>query len=250
VARISTADYETVTVACDHCGENAVFNRREDFSHIGPYAGENVVCPNCRREFRMMSDTINPPYELFVFSAREFFRGKRYMQAITSMAQAWELFFSAFAAGHYIYRPFFTTPSAERNLDKLNTLQAQLDGELRRFTFWPLRNLVINTFVQAIGPQTMDEAATAIGLMGSNGMGNDPKPIALSSVADPEIRSALEELLALTIGDLRNNVTHHRAYRPLRSEVERCLEDEVKVLYRAQRRLGVRAFGEFSAGIW
>jgi hypothetical protein len=154
VARISSADYETVTVACDYCSEELILNRREDFAHIGPYAGENVQCPNCGREFRMISDTINPPYELFVFSARELFRGKRYMQAVTTMAQAWELFFSASAGAHYLYRPFFMVLSGERDLDKLNTLQARMDHELRHFTFWPLRNLVINTFVQAVNPRS------------------------------------------------------------------------------------------------
>lgn len=166
------------------------------------------------------------------------------------MAQAWELFFAAFARARYIYRPFFITPGAERDLDKLNSLLALMLSELCRFTFRPLRNLTINTVAQAINPQTLDEATIAIGLISPKRMGSDPKPAVLTSVADPEIQRILEGLLALTIGELRNNVTHHRGYRPVRAEVECCLEDEVNLLYRAQLRLGVREFGEFSAGIW
>jgi hypothetical protein len=114
MARISKADYETVVVPCDHCGKECVFNRWEDFTNIGPYAGKDVACPHCSREFRMIGDTINPPYELFIFAAKEYFRGKRYMIAAASMGQAWELFFYTFAGAWYLYRPLSFLSGATR----------------------------------------------------------------------------------------------------------------------------------------
>ena len=249
MARISKADYETVAVTCDHCGAECVFNRRENFTNIGPYAGENVACPHCHRDFRMIGDTINPPYELFISAAREYFRGKRYMLATANIGQAWELFFFTFAGGKYLYRPFFLSPMGKRDLDRLNALHCHLDQALRKFTFNPLRNLLVNTVVQAVAPQTLDEAAQAIDKIASANLGADPSPSVISTVADPDIRQVLECLLALSIGNLRNRVLHHRAYRPLRAEVDHCLEDEVLLLYRARTILGVRSFEELRAGL-
>jgi hypothetical protein len=151
--------------------------------------------------------------------------------------------------GKYLYRPFFLSPRGQRDLDRLNSLQSQLDQALRKFTFNPLRNLLVNTVVQAVAPLTLDEAAIAINQIGSAKLGDDPSPAVLSTIADPDTKQVLEGLVALTIGNLRNAVLHRRAYRPLRAEVERCLEDEVSLLYRAQRILGVRSFEELDAGL-
>jgi hypothetical protein len=246
MARISKADYETVVVACDHCCEDCVFNRR-DLPNIGPYGGEDVICPRCHSEFRMTGDTTNLPYELFIVAAREHFRGKHYMLAVGSLAQAWELFFSTFAGARYLYRPFFLSPRGQRDLDSLNSLQTHLDRALGRFTFYRLRNLVVNTVAQAVAPQTLDEATIAIAQIAS--MGNKPSPAAISSVCDRDVKQVLEGLGALSIGTLRNEVLHRRAYRPLRAEVERCLEDELRLLYQAQRALGVRSFEELYSGL-
>ena len=134
IVRISKADYETIEATCEHCGEACTFNRREDFSHVGPYAGENVNCTHCGREFRIVGDTINAPHELFIFAAKEHFREKRYMLAVTTMAQAWELFFSMFAEATFLYRPFFSSSKGTRELAKLRALQAAMRQVLRRST--------------------------------------------------------------------------------------------------------------------
>jgi len=130
-----------------------------------------------------------------------------------------------------------------------NALQGRMDHELRRFTVWPLRNLLINTVVEPVAPQTLDDAAIAINLVGTKKMGRDPSPSVVSSLPDLEVRTILEGRLALTICELRNEVTHHRAYRPARAEVERCLEYEVGVLYRAQRYVKVLSFSELGSGV-
>jgi hypothetical protein len=101
--------------------------------------------------------------------------------------------------------------------------------------------------LRAINPHTLGEAGVAITWIGLSKLGDDPKPAALSSVTDPKMRGTLNDLLDLTIGQLRNSVSHHRAYRPLKAEAERCLEAEVNLLYRARHVLRVREFGELSA---
>jgi hypothetical protein len=248
MAWISKADYETVEVTCEHCGSACIFNRREDFPHVGPYAGESVSCPNCRREFHILGDTINPPYDLFIFAAKEHFGGKRYMLAVAAMAQGWELFFGMFAKARFLYRPFFSSSKGVIELDKLNAIEGQLARALRKFTFYPMRNPLINVVVDDIAPRTLDEAADVIGRIGC-GMGNDPSEDDLRSVADPETREILQALFAVGVCRLRNDAFHHRASRPSRSEVQRCLEDEVLLLYRAKCALGVRSFDEMAAGM-
>jgi hypothetical protein len=59
----------------------------------------------------------------------------------------------------------------------------------------------------------------------------------------------LEGIRALSVSGLRNDVLHHRAYRPLRAQAEQCLREEAALLYRAKRTLAVGSFEEFQAGI-
>ncbi len=247
MAQISRSDYETLTVECEHCGTECVFNRREDFSDVGPFDGKNVVCPACNAGFRMVGDTINPPYEMFTFAAEERFQAKHYMQAVANMAQAWELFFATFAFAQYIYRPFFAVNRPGRDTQQLNALLLRLSAKIDSFTFFPLRNLLINTIAGGVSPGDLAEAAIAIDNI-SPGMGNDPPQAVRSSVANPTIRQLLEDLCGLTVGHLRNKVLHHSAYRPLRSEAERCVDNELEVMYRAKRVFRIGTFEEFQAG--
>ncbi len=246
MSRISKTDYETVTVECENCGAECIFNRREDFGHTGPYAGENVVCPFCGVEFRVVSDSINPPYEVFIFAAQESFDTKRYMQVIASMAQAWELFFATFAAAHYIYRPYFSLSEYDQDMKQLKELRDKLDMKIKKCTFYPLRNLLINTIAIGIAPTNISEATEAIVNISAE-MKHDPPQATIFQVADSNIRKLLEDLFGLRVGILRNDVLHHRAYRPLRSEAEQCLKKEKCVMYHAKHAFRVGTFDEFQA---
>jgi hypothetical protein len=248
MAWISKADYETVAVSCEHCGELCVFNRREDFADPGPYAGENVTCTHCQATFRMVGDTVNPAYELFMFAAREHFEAKRYMLAVGTMAQAWEVFFATFAAARYVYSPFFASGEDQGDLEKLNGCLRQLDEATKGFSFAKFRNLLTNTVAKGVAPQTLDRAEIAIQQIVTSRLGNDPPQDVVAAVGDPELRNLLNGLLALTVGPLRNRVLHQRAYRPLRHEVEQCLEDEAELLYRTKHLLKVGTLEDFAAG--
>lgn len=245
VGNIRDPDYETVTAECEHCGSVCVFNRLDDVGEPGPYAGRDVTCLECGRTFWIYGDIINPAYELLIGSARERFKTKRYMQCIALLAQAWEIFFSAYVFSNYLYRPYFASPTADRGPEPFNTLSSQLFGATRRHTFHPLRNVLVNTVVRGVHPSTLQESGAAIRRIADENFGRDPKEADVEAFPDADTRDLLGRLRGLAVGELRNDVVHQHARRPRRAEVERCLEEEVGLLYRAKHRLPVYTFEEW-----
>ena len=245
VGNIRDPDYETVSAECEHCGSLCVFNRLDDVGEPGPYDGRDVACPECGRTFWIYGDIINPAYELLVGSARERFGTKSYMQCVALLAQAWEVFFSAYAYSNYLYRPYFKRPRPERSNALVEDLGSQLYRATRRHTFHPLRNVLTNTVLEGAHPTSLRESEAAIKRISEENFGEDPKKADLEAHPDAATRELLEGLRGLTIGELRNAVVHQRAHRPRRAEVERCLEEEVCLLYRTKHRLPVYTFEEW-----
>jgi hypothetical protein len=171
------------------------------------------------------------------------------MLVTSALGQAWELFFTAFARANFVYRPFFAEPRASDTLTVFNALTTRLHKVIDNWTFFPLRNLVIRSVVEGIRPTSRAEAEAAMDQLEVGNFGENIVPNAISDVQPAETRELLQGLSELTIGHLRNRVVHKRAYRPLRLEAERCLEDEVRLLYRAEHSLGVGSFDEFAAGV-
>jgi hypothetical protein len=244
VAEIQDPNYETVTAQCDHCGAMCVFSRVDDLATVGPVSGERVACSSCGESFCITADTVNTPYQFLIDEARKHFKAKRYMPTIATLAQAWEMFFAEFAWGRYVYAPFFAADRYDRDVDELNSLSKQLTLITAKFTFAPMRNLLIHTVVRQIRPVTTAEAAIAIQQIKDQSFGNDPPSDFLDQVADEKIREVLGQVRDITVGELRNQVIHKHAYRPRRVQVEPCVTAEVKVLYRLKHRLGVMDFME------
>src|SRR5438046_2393168 len=94
---IEDHDYETITAVCDSCGSRCIYNRISDIGDPGPYAGRNITCLECETPFWIYDDIINPPYELYIFGAKQYLPSRRYMLCIANLAQAWEMFFATFA---------------------------------------------------------------------------------------------------------------------------------------------------------
>jgi hypothetical protein len=247
MADIRDPNYETVTATCDLCGANCVFSRIDDLREVMPIAGRRVVCPACHQEFWIKGDRINTAYQFLLDDAKEHFDAKRYMPAIASLGQAWEVFFATCALSTYVYRPFFKSQSHYRSADKLNALSRKLRAAITRFTWFPLRNLVINIAVRGIQPLDIQSAEEEIARITAEGFGNDVSAETISGARNQRRREAAEALFTLTVGNLRNHVVHMRAYRPRRHEVEPCLESELSVLYRVKHRLGVGDFLEHQA---
>lgn len=234
---ILDANYETVSARCDHCQRLCIFSRIDDFAETMPISGRRVRCFECAEEFWIKGDTINSPYAFLIDDAKDHFRVKRYMPAIASLAQAWEVFFAACAVSTYVYRPFFALSPMDRDVAKLNRLHGELYEAIRSFTWVPMRNLVLNILLAKSRPSTVTEAATHIARLHS--FRNQPSPKVLAAIGDVLERETLEGLAELTIGRLRNHVVHKQAYRPTRAEVEPCLTSEISVLYGIKHRLGV-----------
>jgi hypothetical protein len=199
---------------------------------------------SCSQQFWINCDVVNTPYEFLIEDAREHFKIKRYMPAIASLAQAWEVFFAHFAWGRYVYAPFFASERYRRDVNDLKDLSSRLTTLTDKFTFFPMRNLLIHTVARDIRPRTMPDALTAIDLIKTDRFGNDPPAALYARVADGKMRELLEQTHEVTVGELRNNVIHKHAYRPRRAEVEPCITNEIDVLRRLKREVGVLDFME------
>jgi hypothetical protein len=246
MANIREPNYETVTATCDVCGADCVLSRIDDLREIMPIAGRHVVCPACGQDFWIKGDRLNTAYQFLLDDATEHFQAKRYMPAIASLGQAWEVFFATCALSTYVYRPFFKSERSYRSASELNALTQTLHGAITRFTWFPLRNLVINIAVRNVRPASVEEAEKEIARISAEGFGNDVSVETIAAASERQ-REVAESLLTLTVGGLRNRVVHMRAYRPRRHEVEPCLEAELSVLYRVKHRLGIGDFLEHQA---
>jgi hypothetical protein len=247
MGEIESKDYETITARCDECGSLSILNRVDDIGDPGPYdSGSYVGCAECGRPFWISGDAIEPAYELLLFDAEEHMRAKHYIPCVTSLAQAWEMFFATFVYSNYLYRPFFRRARYPVGPERFDDLAEQLGNTIWDFTFNQLRNVLVNTVVEGVRPGTLDESELAIARIEDDNLGQRPAKARVDAFSDASVRAVLLQLQGLRIGALRNRVVHEDAYRPRRWEVEDC-SDEIRVLYRAKGRLAVRTFDEWKA---
>ena len=163
MGEIENKDYEIITARCDECDSLCTFNRIDDIGDPGPYySGRYVSCTECGRPFWIFGDATDPAYELLIFEAEQHMRAKHYMLCVTSLAQAWEMFFATFVYSNYLYRPFYHEASYPERLERFDGLAEQLGDAIRNVTFDALRNVLVNTVVEGVRPQTLDESEEAI----------------------------------------------------------------------------------------
>ena len=244
MAHIERTDYETITAVCDHCGFRCIFNRVADLGDPGRYSGRPVACLKCHKKFHIHGDTLNPAYDLFLTAASEHFHAKRYMLCVASLAQAWELFLSAFIYLNYLYHPYSANTWDAHERVRFTQLDEQLHGAIRKFAFDRLRNVLINTVLKRVHPQTLQPSEVAIPRITAEGFYNAPSDADIDSFPDAKIRDGLNGLKALRIGELRNDVVHHNAYRPQRAEVERCCGPEIVLLRDIETGLLINHFNK------
>ncbi len=245
MGEIESRDYETITARCDECGSLCTFNRVDDIGDPGPYySGRYVACTECGRPFWVFGDATDPAYELLIFAAEQHMRTKHYMLCVTSLAQAWEVFFATFVYSYYLYRPFYRDVRYHERLERFEGLAEQLGDAIRKFTFDALRNVLVNTVVEGVRPRTLAESEVAIARIEVDNFARRPAQASVYAFPDPSVRAVLLQLQGLRIGELRDRVLHEDTYRPRRGEVEDCGE-EIRVLYRAKGRLAVRTFDEW-----
>ena len=239
MAHIESADYETFNVRCDHCSVNTLVNRVTD---LKPLALPDFFmdCPACNKSFWVTGGVINSPYELFIFDSDRHFEDKRYMLSVASLALAWELFFVTFAQTVYLDRPFFRSSCENQDLEEAR-LATLFEKAISKFTFNPLRNLMINTIVRQVEPNDLQDAGAAIARLAKEGFGNEVSPSLILDLQDNEVRNLLLGLQGLGVGDLRNRALHRRAYRPNKEEAKACRR-EIDLLYQLDRKFDVNEF--------
>jgi hypothetical protein len=147
----------------------------------------------------------------------------------------------------YVYRPFFAAPPHDQDVDDLNRLHRDVRCATAKFTFFPMRNVVMNMLIEDPWPSTLEEASQAIVQIAALG-GGEPASATIADVPDARTRELLDGLIGLSVGRLRNDVVHKHAYRPKRSQVEPCLTAEISLLYRVKHHLAVGDFLEHQAG--
>jgi hypothetical protein len=245
MGEIKSKDYETITAECDECGSLCTLSRVGDIGDPGPYSsGFYVSCTECGRPFWVYGDAMEPAYELLVFDAEEHMRAKHYILCVTSLAQAWEMFFATFIYSNYLYRPFHHDVRHPERRERFEGLSEQLGDAIWNFTFDRLRNVLINTVVEGVRPRTLGESEHAIAKIRNDKYDQRPTKVRVDALSDFSVREVLLQLQDLRIGELRNWVVLGDGYRPHRWEVEEC-SDEIRVLYRAKGRLAVRTFDEW-----
>lgn len=234
------ASYENVSAVCPKCGVRNTFNRASDIGHFSPIDGLNVVCQDerCAAPFRIGGDLVNSAHEMLVFDSDEFFRTKRYMQAILSACTAFEVFFLQFVRVTLVFRPaaYAREERDEDDLDWLNDAITRVECGTRRFTYGPLRQLFFGLVVDGVAPRSLAEANAAIGAI--------PKwPPTVDLARLKEIEGDRRELLLRvhesTLGDVRNKVVHKSAYRPTRDEAQRLVHEAWELMPRLTRAFDV-----------
>jgi hypothetical protein len=159
------------------------------------------------------------------------------MLAVAALGQAWEAFFAEFVYSTYVWRPFFMSSSI--SIHRMQRLSERVAKGLRKLSFAKLRSLVANTIIQQIEPMDLTSAEAEVAKLDTAAIKNMPSQATIDAVADPSARELLSRLVALEVLELRNRVVHHDAYRPTRAEVSRCIDDEIRFLYRLKRYFAI-----------
>jgi hypothetical protein len=104
MAHVEDADYETLSVACDHCHAKLLLSRRDDIGEFEAISGRTFTCSSAVVTSGSQGDVVNTAYEMFIFAADEHCATKHPMLAVMSLAQAWEIFLATFAYSNFAYR--------------------------------------------------------------------------------------------------------------------------------------------------
>lgn len=249
MAHIEDADYETLSVTCDHCNVKLLLNRRDDLGEFSAISGRTFTCSACGRDFWITGDVVNTAYEMFIFAADEHFASKQHMLTVMSLAQAWEIFLATFAYSNFAYRPFWLKRPHADELDELNRCLGKLEHAIRNFNFRNLLNLTAHTIVRQLHPRTLAEAEPMIEAIERNLLHRDPSNADIATIRDTEVREAVVRLRNLQVVELRNRVGHKQAYRPAANEVAPCRNEEIIFLHQVRDLFGIGEFDEFGAGV-
>jgi hypothetical protein len=192
-----------------------------------PIAGRDVECLECGEPFRIVSDSVNEAYEMFLSECSELRDRKHYSACILSVAQAYEVFFGLFFRVELLYKPFGA--DSNRCLEDLNRVAQILHDRLKDHGFARLRALFLQHAVARHSPKSIAEAETL--LAGMPCRPGDPKNADIEALPDQKLVPHLKAIKNTEVHTLRNQVVHQRAYRPTRQEAEKAIEEAQSILF-------------------
>jgi hypothetical protein len=230
--------YENFEARCPHCKYWNIFNRASDLKTFRLISGAVVICQNdnCKGEFWIGGDLINPAWQMILRDSEVLKEQKRYAHCILNLAQAFEIYFALFLRVRLIHNPFKVENS--HDLERCNELSQRLFNTIRDWTFSPLRKAFIALLIQQNEPNTLAESEVIINNLPSY-LKDEPSDEAITALADHDLSEILLELKQCKVSSLRNNVVHKDAYRPTLEEVDKAIEETSHILYRIERCLGV-----------
>ncbi len=233
---IERSTHENVYVTCPKCRRPLTFNRVSDLEPDRPIAGRDVTClhPDCRAEFWIGMDVINPPYDLLVTEGIQLMREKRYGACVAKLATALESMLGLYLRVELIYRP---AAKSFVSTDDLNSALNELRRKTGRLGYVRLRNIAIrHAFRLGAVPkftsvvENIRKLDTRVGC---------PKDDELHAVKPRELSEFLLLLKSIEVYKVRNKVVHQTSHRPPRHEAEEALEQVRELMARADEVLGI-----------
>lgn len=221
--------YENFVVDCPVCGKENVFNRASDLLTFEAIGGLDVSCLNnkCGERFRIVGDSVNEAYEMFIHGCQELRDRKHYMYCVLCLAQSYEVFFALFFRVELLYKPFGA--DSKRDLKELNRLATTLNGKIKGHAFRRLRALFLRHVIARQLPNSVAEAARVVDDLPRHP--TDPNDNEIAALDHPLLVPLLGAIKTTKVLTLRNRVVHESAYRPSLQEVEDALEEARSILF-------------------
>jgi hypothetical protein len=255
-ADIHTSTYENCMAICPRCRHDNIYNRRDDLETTRPVFHREVTCQNkeCKSEFIISDDLINPAHQMILFGLYEFLNQKKYMQTILAVAQAYEVFFGHALNVYVLYRPYSrdwhrlhdgnstvdeaTKLYSEVNPETFNHTSDQLFEKTKRYAFDDMRHLFLS--IQVNQPELtslMDSKAWIEELPECPQKRVRVSKKDIGSISNRRLKVLLEGFLTTDINELRNKVIHKTAYRPTGDETRAHVKEAEKLIYASTSRL-------------
>lgn len=235
-AEKKTTTYENFIAWCPHCGRKNVYNRASDLQEFEPIDFKTVACLHneCSKPFNINGDHINPAHEALLFDCYEHMQSKSYMHTILTLAQAYEVFFGAYARAELLWKPFAL--ENRDDLERVNFLAKELFAKIQRWTFVPMRCFVLWHLATYDEPhKTLDQSESVIQNLVRP---SEPEDADLR-FKEQKLRQLLLRLKGTNINDLRNEVVHKQAYRPTRQQAEAALDEARNILFPLSHLLNI-----------
>lgn len=237
-SRIKLSGYENVVVGCSLCKRELVFNRASDLNTVEPIGGARVSCFECEGEFWINGDTVNERHETIIFDCHDLLNGKRYMNCIPNICQAYEMFFGLYLRVNLVYVPFGSGRSkGDASLDKVNDLFLSLSEATKELTFRQMRDIFLRLAISPNSPADLDGSEAAINVLQNH---KCPKDTELENWPDKQMSLLLMKVKRTRIIELRNKVVHEDGYRPKKEEAEGALKEARSVVFPLTARLELR----------